>query len=151
MADTLTSNYNWVKPEVGASATTWGTKINSDLDAIDAKLHSVDVQSAASASALAIGIVPVGAIFIWPSLNIPTNYLICDGSTYNIATYPALGALLANTFGGDGVTTFGVPLMNARIPVGYETGQSIGTELQIQRVIGTDLNYIFMNFIIRSN
>lgn len=46
-------------------------------------------------------------------------WLACDGSTAAIATYPHLAAVLGTAFGGDGVTTFGLPdtRNRARVPL----------------------------------
>ncbi len=49
------------------------------------------------------------ANYPWWNACSQTPWLLCDGTVYNIAIYPALGNLLGNEFGGDGVTTFGVP------------------------------------------
>lgn len=50
MADTNTTNYDWIKPENGASADTWGVKWNENADSIDGDLKAVsDVADAAAA------------------------------------------------------------------------------------------------------
>lgn len=59
--------------------------------------------------------VPVGAPF-----------LMCDGSLKNPLTYPNLYNNIGTTFGGDGITTFGVPDCRGRGRAGIGTGTAPG-------------------------
>lgn len=80
----------------------------------------VGTQPAWSAST---GIQP-GTILMYGGAVAPAGYLLCIGGTQLIATYPALAAVLGTSFGGDGATTFGIPDLKGRAPVGVGTGDA---------------------------
>lgn len=67
---------------------------------------------------------PVGGVIMWALDTLPSGWLWCRGGSFNIADYPALGALLGTTYGGDGALTFGVPDLRGRAPVGSGTGDA---------------------------
>ena len=67
----------------------------------------------------------------------PRAWMFCDGSLQSISNNPALFSLIGTTYGGDGQTTFALPDLRSRIPVGagngaglnpVSLGQSAGSE-----------------------
>ncbi len=69
--------------------------------------------------------VPTGAITMWPTAVAPTGWLLCDGTAVSRATYAALFALIGTTYGaGDASTTFNVPNLKGKVPVGLDGSQT---------------------------
>ena len=62
-------------------------------------------------------------------------YVLLDGSIYSTSLYPALAQQFGSTFGGNGITTFGVPDELNRVPVGIDTGTNGGVRNRLTAAI----------------
>jgi microcystin-dependent protein len=76
------------------------------------------------ADALA-ALVPSGTINQTARATAPTGYLLCDGSAISRSTYASLFDAIGTAYGvGDGSTTFNIPNLQGRVPVGRDSSQS---------------------------
>jgi microcystin-dependent protein len=64
----------------------------------------------------------VGEIAIFAGNFAPEGWFFCDGSILPIAQYQVLYAVIGATYGGDGSTTFALPDLRGRVPVGFGYG-----------------------------
>ncbi|NNF56787.1 MAG: phage tail protein [Rhodothermaceae bacterium] len=55
----------------------------------------------------------------------PRGWAFCDGQLLAISQYTALFSILGTTYGGDGRTTFGLPDLRGRVPIGPGTGPGL--------------------------
>src|SRR5262249_53633802 len=91
-----------------------------------------EIAAPLSASGLAI---PVGVIWTYGGSSAPTGWPVCDGSAVSRTTYADLFGVISTTYGaGDGSTTFNVPNMAGRSPIGV--GDS-GTAGHTNHALGT--------------
>ena len=92
----------------------------ADADALNTVLSALE-----SAMAL-VTTVPAGTIIGFAGANAPSGWLLCDGSAVSRSTYAALFAIIGTTYGvGDGGSTFNLPDLRGRIPIGAGTGVSL--------------------------
>jgi microcystin-dependent protein len=72
--------------------------------------------------------VPSGAVSAYAGLSAPTGYLLCDGSAVSRTTYATLFGVIGTTYGtGNGTTTFNLPDLQGRVPVGKGTNTDVST------------------------
>lgn len=55
----------------------------------------------------------------------PANWALCNGQLLPIAQYDTLFALIGTVYGGDGQTSFALPDLRGRVPVGQGTGPGL--------------------------
>lgn len=55
----------------------------------------------------------------------PKNWAYCNGQIISIASNTALFSLLGTTFGGNGQTTFALPNLQSRVPIGMGQGPGL--------------------------
>ena len=66
---------------------------------------------------------PAGVIQMYGGITAPTNWLLCDGSAVNRLTYINLFTVIGTIYGvGDGSTTFNLPNLTNKMPIGKGTG-----------------------------
>lgn len=69
--------------------------------------------------------IPTGTIMPYSASAAPAGYLLCDGAAVSRTTYSTLFALIGTDFGvGDGSSTFNVPNLKGKVPVGIDSGQT---------------------------
>ena len=65
---------------------------------------------------------PIGSITAYGKETAPANWLICDGSAVSRSAYADLFAVIGTKYGeGDGSTTFNLPNLKGRVPVGLDS------------------------------
>ena len=79
----------------------------------------------------------VGQIIMFAGNYAPQGFALCQGQLLSIADNQVLFQLIGTTYGGDGQSTFALPDLRARVPIGdgqgrglsnYAIGQTVGTE-----------------------
>lgn len=118
----------WIDSATGHTA---GLNLYDQTNAYAPMASNLALQSAIQGGTTApVPIVPAGSIIAWSGSSAPSGWVLCDGSAISRTTYAALFAVAGTSYGvGDGSTTFNVPDLQDRLPLGKGSNNgTIGTQ-----------------------
>ena len=81
----------------------------------------------------------IGEIRMFAGNFAPQGWAKCEGQLLPIAQNAALFSLLGTTYGGDGETTFGLPDLRGRVPIGPGNGPGL-QPISLGQKVGTNTN-----------
>lgn len=86
----------------------------------------------------------IGIVKLFAGNFAPRNWQLCQGQTLAISQYTALFSILGTTYGGNGTTTFMLPDLRGRVPVGAGTGLGL-SPISIGQIGGNENASILLN------
>jgi microcystin-dependent protein len=98
--------------------------------AISATTSSIVSADITDTRELCGGLDHVGTIQMWGGGGslLPAGWVLCQGQAISRTTYPELFELIGSTYGsGDGSTTFNVPNLSSRLPMGVGSASGLTT------------------------
>lgn len=105
-------------------------EVYDDSNVLQYTLDTVEAMIDPTAAAPDVTVVPTGGILMYGAASAPTGFLLCNGALVARATYADLFAVIGTTFGaGDGSSTFALPDLRQRFPMGVAasgTGNTLG-------------------------
>ncbi|MFK7804492.1 MAG: phage tail protein [Anaerolineae bacterium] len=76
-------------------------------------------------------------IKIWAANFAPRGWMFCHGQVLSVAQFSGLYSILGTVYGGDSATTFRLPDLRGRVPVGAGIGDEL-REIQLGAAFGTE-------------
>jgi microcystin-dependent protein len=100
------------------------TLSTAELNYVDGVTSAIQTQLNTLTADLSTA-VPAGIISQFAGASAPAGYFLCDGQAISRSTYATLFGVVGTTYGaGDGATTFNVPNLKGRVPVGLDASQT---------------------------
>ena len=82
----------------------------------------------------------IGQIIMFAGTFAPANWALCNGQILAISEYTALFSIIGTTYGGNGRTTFGLPDLRGRVPMGSGVGIGLSPRVTGQRYGSENVN-----------
>lgn len=79
----------------------------------------------------------IGQIILFAGDFAPRGWALCNGQLLTVSQNDALFSILGTTYGGDGKTTFALPDLRGRVPLGAGNGPGL-TPRPLGQAVGTE-------------
>lgn len=130
-----------INENVALTATSTELNVLDGITASTTELNYTDGVTAAIQTQLNNN-TPIGSVTMWVTGTAPTGWLLCQGQAVSRTTYASLFSVISTTYGvGDNSTTFNLPDLRGRVPMGAGTGRNVADSADLTaRTLGAKIS-----------